>query len=138
MTVKRDTSLKWPIIAVKSWAFPAFNEANLAGAQTGYFCYWGSYVAAGSAEVQLPKTRITKVRIHIITNTTTSASTLTLLRNGAATGITGNIAAAATGFFEFTGNEEYQEGDRMAVQIDIGGTPAHALYVRGGTIVMEA
>jgi len=138
MAVKRDTPLKWPIQAVKSWIFPVFNEANLAGSQTGYFCYWGSYTVAGSAEVQLPKARITKVRIHITTNTTSTDSTLTLLRNGAATGITGVIGAGATGFFEFIGNEQYAEGDRVTVEIVIGGTPAHACYVRGGTIVMEA
>ena len=137
MAVKRDTPLKWPIKAPPPWAFPAFNSGNYAGAQTGYANYLSLWVSETAAQIKVPKCRITKIRVNVLSNTTITASTLTLRKNAADTTITGTIPAVGTGQYEFTGSIDFAEGDLMCIKIVIGDNAAKVLGIYGGTVVME-
>jgi len=133
-----DTNIAGQILA-KRIPFPILPSVTPAGAQTIYCAYHGSYSSAyeTSAQVPMPKCKVKKITINIISNTLGSASTLTLRKNGASTGVTITINAGQTGQLSVNCDVQFNEGDLLSIEIVVGGTNAQRLGIRGGLVWLE-
>ena len=84
------------------------------------------------ARKMFPKGVVTKICARISTNTLTATTTVTLMKNGAATGLSFTIGAGADGVFSGTGSVDVARGDNLSLRWEIGaGT---AIYPKGGGI----
>jgi hypothetical protein len=119
--------------------FPILPSTTPAGAQTIYCAYHGGYSSGyeSSAQVPMPKCRIKRVTINIGSNTLNSASTLTLRKNGASTGVTITIGAGQTGQLSVNCDVQFNEGDLLSIEIVLGGTSGQGLGIRGGVVWLE-
>jgi len=133
-----DTTIVGQIL-VKRIPFPILPSVTPAGNQTAYCAYHGAYSSAYevSAQVPMPKCKVKKITINIISNTLGSASTLTLRKNGASTGVTITINAGQTGQLSVNCDVQFNEGDLLSIGIVLGGTNAQGLGIRGGVAWLE-
>jgi len=133
-----DTTIAGQIL-VKRIPFPILPSITPAGAQTIYCAYHGSYSSGyeSSAQVPMPKCKIKKVTINIRSNNLNSASTLTLRKNGASTGVTITIDAGQTGQLSVNCDVQFNEGDLLSIEIVLGGTSGQGLGIRGGVVWLE-
>jgi hypothetical protein len=135
-----DTTIAGQILA-KRIPFPILPSVTPAGNQTIYCAYHGSYSSAyeTSAQVPMPKCKVKKVTINIGigSNTLNSASTLTLRKNGASTGVTITIGAGQTGQLSVNCDVQFNEGDLLSIEIVLGGNASQGLGIRGGVAWLE-
>jgi hypothetical protein len=102
-------------------------SGTVAAGATGYFWPGTSSMATSATEVSREVTwrtagTISKLYFRITVNSTTSASTLKLRKNGADSGMGQSIPAGTTGFFEDTVNTvTVSAGDKFAYQLINGG-----------------
>jgi hypothetical protein len=85
----------------------------------------------------MPKCKIKKVTINIGSNSLNSASTLTLRKNGASTGVTISIGVGQTGQLSVNCDVQFNEGDLLSIEIVLGGTNSQGLGIRGGLVWLE-
>jgi hypothetical protein len=133
-----NTTIAGQILA-KRIPFPILSSVTTAGAQTIYCAYHGSYSSwyESSAQVPMPKCKVKRITINIISNTLNSASTLTLRKNGTSTGVTITINAGQTGQLYVDCDVQFNEGDLLSIGIVVGGTDAQELGIRGGVAWLE-
>ena len=126
-------------ILVKRIPFPILPSVTPSGSQTIYLNYHGAYSSGyeSSAQVPMPKCKIKKVTINIGSNSLNSASTLTLRKNGASTGVTISIGVGQTGQLSVNCDVQFNEGDLLSIEIVLGGTNAQGLGIRGGVAWLE-
>lgn len=112
--------------------------AGIAGAQTRYLAYHGDYAAEADAQLRLTAGAIKAINLYISANTLSTSSTLTVRKNGVATGITGTINGGQTGWVRFTGSESVVDSDLASAEIVLGGTGGEQITLKGGFLEIEA
>jgi len=111
----------------------------LAGAATDFFgsLYQQVYIAAGEFETQIvmPKCVVTRIRVYVLANTLTGASTFFVRQNAANSTLSAAVPAGSTGAFNGTGNVTFNDGDLLSVSGVLGATAAKSIEVLSIQIV---
>jgi hypothetical protein len=141
-----DTKIAGQILA-KNIPFPAIPEVTTEGGQTVFIAYYGYSISPYEeyTKVHMPKCRVKRLNINIVSNNLSSASTLTLRKNGTDVASL-TIGARQTGQLYVNCDVPFSQNfdpnnpntvDYLSIKLVLGGSDTQYIDIEGGVIWLE-